>query len=423
MPRVKEDKITDIQAYQVREALIQSGYTQFYNKYCPDSVFWCKDVGNKRYFVRVDVEEIFRLQIYEYERWIRDPSKFNLHNPSEQDSNIAQTTKPEHIPDLLDFINSTKTAFPSYLVYLEERTNAGYPLSDYTINGMRGYLDDVLADKENYYLVDVLGARIDKVDSAILNDEDKAKAKADIADAIKNSYMIGVEELYNGLEAYLGKLAPEDEGYLAAYGDKGKQVYLQQLDSLLGLNDFDVEEYINEVDKALRDAVANVRKHSASKVYTIYFGTPEQMMEYLKEFAPTIVPELESSPEITIKEMDAASQKVSNAVAYYMKSALDNTGSEYITLNPVKLKDSDANDDKIIAIPFGDPNWNCYNEIEELPPHLAAEIEHFFQVYKNLEHKETSNIEVLNKEEAKKIEKRIRKKQMKHVFIQQYYLA
>ena len=107
MPRVTEDKITDIQAYQVREALIQSGYTQFYNKYCPDSVFWCKDVGNKRYFVRVDVEEIFRLQIYEYERWIRDPSKFNLHNPSEQDSNIAQTTKPEHIPDLLDFIKQS----------------------------------------------------------------------------------------------------------------------------------------------------------------------------------------------------------------------------------------------------------------------------------------------------------------------------
>lgn len=67
----------------------------------------------------------------------------------------------------------------------------------------------------------------------------------------------------------------------------------------------------------------------------------------------------------------------------------------------IRMKDSNANDDKIIAIPFGDPNWNCYNEIEELPPHLAAEIEHFFQVYKNLEHKETSNIEVLNKEEAK----------------------
>ena len=42
--------------------------------------------------------------------------------------------------------------------------------------------------------------------------------------------------------------------------------------------------------------------------------------------------------------MDVASAKVSNAVAYYMKSALDNTGSEYITLNPVKTKVSSQND-------------------------------------------------------------------------------
>ena len=107
MPKVRDTRITDRQAYQVREALIQSGYTQFYNKYCPGSVFWCKDVGNKIYFVRVDIEEFYRVQIYEYERWIRDPAKFDVRYPSEQDSNIAQTTKPEHIPDLLDFIKQS----------------------------------------------------------------------------------------------------------------------------------------------------------------------------------------------------------------------------------------------------------------------------------------------------------------------------
>ena len=69
----------------------------------------------------------------------------------------------------------------------------------------------------------------------------------------------------------------------------------------------------------------------------IFNGTPEEMMEYLKEFAPTIVPNLKSNPQILIKEMDVASAKVSNAVAYYMKSPLDNTGTEDITLNPIKL--------------------------------------------------------------------------------------
>ena len=36
----------------------------------------------------------------------------------------------------------------------------------------------------------------------------------------------------------------------------------------------------------------------------IYDGTPDEMMVYLKEFAKTIVPELQSEPDIVIKEMD-----------------------------------------------------------------------------------------------------------------------
>lgn len=69
----------------------------------------------------------------------------------------------------------------------------------------------------------------------------------------------------------------------------------------------------------------------------------------------------------------------------------------------VRMIDNNAKDDKIIAIPFKDPNWNTYQQIEDLPPHLSEEIEHFFQVYKTLEHKKTTNIEVLGKEEALKI--------------------
>ena len=41
--------------------------------------------------------------------------------------------------------------------------------------------------------------------------------------------------------------------------------------------------------------------------------------------------------------------------------------------------------------------WNFYQNIEDLPPHISEEIEHFFGVYKNLEHKETTNIEVLGR--------------------------
>ena len=46
-------------------------------------------------------------------------------------------------------------------------------------------------------------------------------------------------------------------------------------------------------------------------------------------------------------------------------------------------------DEKIIAIPFSDPTYNSYRDISELPPHIFSEMRHFFQVYKNLEGKET----------------------------------
>lgn len=66
----------------------------------------------------------------------------------------------------------------------------------------------------------------------------------------------------------------------------------------------------------------------------------------------------------------------------------------------IRMIDQNDVDDKVIAIPFNDPTWNFYQHIEELPPHIGEEIEHFFQVYKNLEHKETTDIKVLGKNDA-----------------------
>ncbi len=55
----------------------------------------------------------------------------------------------------------------------------------------------------------------------------------------------------------------------------------------------------------------------------------------------------------------------------------------------IRMVDSGRSDDKIIAIPYSDPTYNCYKDITELPKHIFDEMTHFFQVYKALEHKET----------------------------------
>ena len=65
------------------------------------------------------------------------------------------------------------------------------------------------------------------------------------------------------------------------------------------------------------------------------------------------------------------------------------------------MEDGGSRDEKIIAVPVKDPNYNCYKDIDELPSRRMDEIEHFFEVYKTLEKgKTTSIIEVQNREAA-----------------------
>ena len=69
----------------------------------------------------------------------------------------------------------------------------------------------------------------------------------------------------------------------------------------------------------------------------------------------------------------------------------------------ISMIDNGRNDEKIIAIPFNDPNYNLYKTIDELPKHIFNEMCHFFSVYKNLENKETAVDEVCSREDAIKI--------------------
>ncbi len=72
----------------------------------------------------------------------------------------------------------------------------------------------------------------------------------------------------------------------------------------------------------------------------------------------------------------------------------------------ITMKDSGKLDEKIISIPFNDPNYNTYKDISELPAHVFDEMTHFFSVYKNLEDKETVVDEVRNREAAIEIIKK-----------------
>ncbi len=64
-----------------------------------------------------------------------------------------------------------------------------------------------------------------------------------------------------------------------------------------------------------------------------------------------------------------------------------------ITVRPVGvfwMNDEKGPDAKILTVPAGDPRFAGYQDLGDVPGHLTAEIEHFFDIYKELEpHKGT----------------------------------
>lgn len=67
------------------------------------------------------------------------------------------------------------------------------------------------------------------------------------------------------------------------------------------------------------------------------------------------------------------------------------------------MEDEKGPDEKIICVPVSDPVWNKLNKLGEVNPHLISEIEHFFQVYKDLEKKKVNVGGWGDVEEAKEI--------------------
>ena len=50
-----------------------------------------------------------------------------------------------------------------------------------------------------------------------------------------------------------------------------------------------------------------------------------------------------------------------------------------------RMADEKGPDEKIICVPLKDPAWMRTTDVHDVPPELRNEIEHFFQVYKDLE--------------------------------------
>ncbi|MGQ0569572.1 MAG: inorganic diphosphatase [Armatimonadota bacterium] len=56
-------------------------------------------------------------------------------------------------------------------------------------------------------------------------------------------------------------------------------------------------------------------------------------------------------------------------------------------IGDLDMRDEKGRDQKILAVPVGDPRFDGVTELDHVPPHFLKEVQHFFEVYKTLEQK------------------------------------
>ena len=246
------------------------------------------------------------------------------------------------IKNLLEITNSTKDAFLTYLDYAADRIDAGYPLYDYSLSGMKGYLDSVSEQGENYYLYSLVAKKINAVD--FIGAEAKQSYIRSYRSSLTNSFMTGVRQLSDGLDQYMGHVVQTDDGYLNAYGEVGRQYYKWQFENKTGIKNVNLDyaynelvdmydNYANKLDSITErisilqssspDIYADVQAYLSGEKALLGLTTPEQMLDYLKVAAKDIVPDLNAQPQIYFREMDDTVGKVTSTLAYYLHSPLD----------------------------------------------------------------------------------------------------
>ena len=81
------------------------------------------------------------------------------------------------------------------------------------------------------------------------------------------------------------------------------------------------------------------------------------------------------------------------------------------------MMDEGEMDEKIIAVCTHDPVYGTCSDVDQLPPHLFAEIRHFYEIYKALENKETVVREIEGKFRALEIIETSIKEYNKHFLV------
>ena len=67
------------------------------------------------------------------------------------------------------------------------------------------------------------------------------------------------------------------------------------------------------------------------------------------------------------------------------------------------MTDEKGSDEKVLCVPLSDPSFARVHDVHDIPSEFRDEIEHFFQVYKQLEEKKTETRGFGNRSDAERV--------------------
>lgn len=72
-------------------------------------------------------------------------------------------------------------------------------------------------------------------------------------------------------------------------------------------------------------------------------------------------------------------------------------------LGVLVMEDEKGRDEKILAVPVTDPTYETYHQLSDVAPHFLRSMDHFFQIYKELEGKQVQSMGWQDRWAAEKI--------------------
>jgi inorganic pyrophosphatase len=67
----------------------------------------------------------------------------------------------------------------------------------------------------------------------------------------------------------------------------------------------------------------------------------------------------------------------------------------------IQMVDAAENDAKIIAVYVGDPRYDGYRDMTDIPPHTLLELRHFFETYKQLQNRKVKVLSIQHASKAR----------------------